>query len=242
MSIKQGFLIKKDNGRITVNWQKTTSVLLNELHVDLINEFRQYLQGSLLDVGCGEKPYKLIYDYTCEKSIGIDVEQCRHDQKDVDIFASADSMPFDDESFDTVLCTNVLEHVANMEEAFREISRVLRSGGYAVISVPFLYPVHESPYDYYRFTRYGLEHKLNDNGFEVEKIVSLGGGGMFLMVYINFLFGKVLKNRAVHWVSCLIQKVSYIVYRRLFLPKLIGGRGKIDKIITVGNFIVARKV
>ena len=65
---------------------------------------------------------------------------------------------------------------------------------------------------------------------------------MFMMVYINFLFGKVIKSKAVHWVSCLIQKASYIVYRKFFLKGLLEDKGKISKIITVGNFIVAKKV
>lgn len=241
MSQEQGFLIQKDNGKIVVNSKKTTSILTNQLQVDFLIDFSFFLKGNLLDVGCGEKPYKLIYDDLCEKSIGIDVETCKHEQKWVDIFASADNMPFDNEIFDSVLCTNVLEHVADMEAAFSEIRRVLKKGGYAIISVPFLYPVHESPYDYYRFTRHGLEYQLVKNGFEIERIISWGGVGLLSIVYFNMFFGKVLNNKLINALSCFIQKGFYILYRAIFYGRIKEGKGKIHKVITLGNFIITKK-
>lgn len=129
MRQQQGFLIKKENGKIVVDRKKTTSILTNQLIADYLKDTSFYLNGKLLDLGCGEKPYKLIYDEVCKSSVGIDVETCKHEQKYVDIFASADDIPFEDGFFDTVLCTNVLEHVANMEKAFQEIARVLNRGG-----------------------------------------------------------------------------------------------------------------
>lgn len=162
-----------------------------------------------MDIGCGEKPYKLIYDNTCESSIGIDVETCKHEQKYVDIFASADDMPFEDSLFDSILCTNVLEHVSNMERAFEEIARVLKKDGYLMLSVPFLYPVHEAPYDYYRYTPYGLEYQLKKNGFQIEKKCSWGGGSL-LIVY--FLLGKGIakKQPQKHHVLCKDAAMLYI--------------------------------
>lgn len=65
------------------------------------------LKGGLLDLGCGEKTYKLIYKVFCESSIGIDVETCKHEQKYVDIFASTDNMLFEDAFFDSIICTNI---------------------------------------------------------------------------------------------------------------------------------------
>lgn len=241
MSQKQGFLIKKNNGKIVVNPKKTTSILTNQLQVDLLEDFSPFLKGNLLDVGCGEKPYKLIYDKICEKSIGIDVETCKHEQKWVDVFASADDMPFDNGSFDSILCTNVLEHVANMEAVFREMGRVLKKDGYAVISVPFLYPVHESPYDYYRFTRHGLEYQLKKNGFKIVRKISWGGAGLLGVVYINLFFGKVLSNKFIHALSCIAQKGFYVLYKIIFYKRLVEDKGKINKIITLGNFFIVKK-
>lgn len=240
MNQYQGFLIKK-NGRVMVNSKKTTSIITNQLQADYLNNLSYYLKGRLMDLGCGERPYRLIYDEFCEDSIGVDVETCIHDQKLVDIFASADDMPFENASFDTILCTNVLEHVANMEKAFSEISRVIKSGGYLIMSVPFLYPAHEIPHDFYRFTRYGIEHQLEKNGFVVEHMLPWGGIGILSCVYFHFFFGKIIKNKCINNISCLIQKGTYFIIKKCCFKRLLAGKGKASKIITLGNFVVARK-
>lgn len=241
MSKEQGFLIKKDNGKIVVNAKKTTSILTNQLLADYLTDTSDYLRGKLLDLGCGEKPYKLIYDDCCESSVGVDVEYCKHEQKYVDIFASAEELPFEDNFFDTVLCTNVLEHVANAGKAFSEIGRVLKEDGVLIVAVPFLYPVHEAPYDYYRYTKYGLEHQLKKNGFIIECNIPWGGVGMFLCVYFHLVLGKMINVKCINGFSCFLQKVSYCVIKKFFYKKMLSGNGRISQIITLGNFVVARK-
>lgn len=241
MKQKQGFLIKKENGKIVVNEKKTTSVLTNQLLADYIVDTSCYMKGRLLDLGCGEKPYKLIYDEVCVSSIGVDVKTCKHEQRYVDVFASADNIPFEDESFDTVLCTNVLEHVADMEKAFHEIARVLKKGGYVIIAIPFLYPVHESPYDYYRYTRHGIEYQLKKNKLVVERSMPWGGIGLLLCVYFHMFLGKMVKSIWVNRFSCFLQKITYCMIKKCSYKKLLQGNGKISKIITLGNFVIARK-
>ncbi len=241
MSQKQGFLIKKDSGKIIVNAEKTTSILTNQLLTDFLVDNSRYLKGKLLDLGCGEKPYRLIYDDVCESSIGMDVETCKHEQKYVDVFASADQIPCEDASFDAVLCTNVLEHVANAGKAFQEISRVLKMEGYLIVAVPFLYPVHEAPYDYYRYTKYGIEHQLKKNGFIIKHSMPWGGVGMLLCVYLHLFLGKMIKIKCINKFSCLIQKITYCIIKKCCYKNLLEGKGKINQIITLGNLVIAQK-
>lgn len=242
MSQYQGFLVKKGNGNIVVNSKKSTSIITNQLQLDYLKDVASdYMKGKLLDLGCGEKPYKLIYDNLCESSIGIDVETCKHEQKYVDVFASADNIPFADDTFHTVLCTNVLEHVSNMEKAFSEISRILKKGGYLIISIPFLYPVHESPYDFYRYTVYGIRHQLEQNGFEIEREIAWGGVGTLICVYVHLFLGKMIKIKWVQQLSCFLQKVTYSFIKKCCYKRMLSGKGKIDKVITLGNFVVAQK-
>lgn len=74
-----------------------------------------------------------------------------------DIIASVENLHmFDDESFDGVFCMEVLEHVADPFAAARELARVVRTGGVVIGSTPFLLGIHDAPYDYYRFTKYGI--------------------------------------------------------------------------------------
>ena len=77
-----------------------------------------------------------------------------------DVFADAARLPFPDQSFEGVTCLEVLEHVQDPGAVVSEIARVLRPGGRAWISMPFLYPVHDQPHDYQRYTSDGIRRDL----------------------------------------------------------------------------------
>lgn len=121
------------------------------------------LEGSLLDVGCGEMPYRTCLppdlDYT-----GIDVAEASafamRGSNSVVPFDGV-SIPFGDASFETVLCTEVLEHAAAPEALIAEIERVLKPGGTLLATVPFSARVHYAPYDFHRFTKYALERMFS---------------------------------------------------------------------------------
>lgn len=241
--VRKGFL-KKENEKIKIDYKKTNSILLNKLQVDLLLENRKYMKGYLLDAGCGEKPYSLIYEELVEKSIGCDVEYCIHDQTEVDVFATLDNLPFENEIFNTVLCTNVLEHVAESEKAFSEIARVLKYKGYMIISIPFLYPLHEAPYDFYRYTIHGVRHQLEKNGVDIISIVPWGGVGMMILVYSNLFLCKFLHMRGFNALGCILQELEYVVYKKISLKRLIknGVEKGIAKTITTGYFMIAQKI
>lgn len=87
-----------------------------------------------------------------------------------DVYADGAALPFGDESFDVVLCLEVLEHVQDPSKVVSEIARVLKSGGYAYISMPFLYPLHDAPFDFQRYTEYGIRRDVEMAGLEVETL------------------------------------------------------------------------
>jgi SAM-dependent methyltransferase len=109
----------------------------------------------LLDVGAGEQPY-LTSDWAGSVHEGA---------SRVDIIAPADDLPVDEGSFDAVVCTQVLEHVAEPADVLAELFRVLRPGGRLYITVPLAWEEHEAPYDFFRYTRFGLRHLLESAGF-----------------------------------------------------------------------------
>lgn len=240
--VKRGFLLKK-NGKIKINHHKTQSILLNNLHVDLLLRSRKYIKGFLLDAGCGEKPYSLIYEDLVEKSIGCDVEYCIHEQTEVDVFATLDKLPFENDTFDTILCTNVLEHVSESVKGFSELARVLKRNGYIIISVPFLYPLHEAPHDYYRYTVYGLKHQLERNSLEIVHFVPLGGIGMLLLVYFHLFLCKFLKMKTAASLGCVLQEITYSIYKKCCLNRIIkkGVEKELSKTISSGYFVIAKK-
>jgi len=105
------------------------------------------------------------------------------------VFDIQETFPLDDGSFDVVISLNVFEHIFNFQKAFSESSRVLKPGGQFVFAVPFMYQIHGSPDDFFRYTESALRRLLKENNFQVEKIIPLGYGLMSL----NFqLIGGIL--------------------------------------------------
>jgi SAM-dependent methyltransferase len=91
-------------------------------------------------------------------------------------------------SFDSVLLSDVLEHIAEPRNLLQELARVLRPQGTLVVFVPFLYRIHEEPHDYYRYTEFALKHLLQTSGFEVLELQSYGGAIDVLFDNFNKLF------------------------------------------------------
>jgi len=132
-------------------------------------------RGLLLDVGCGRKPYARLFAPYVTHYIGLDVPSSIHGQTALDLVASGLSLPIKASTFDTVLATEVIEHVPDPGQMLAEIHRVLAPDGVIILSAPLHEPLHELPYDYYRFTHKGLEILLEKHGFRVERIERRGG-------------------------------------------------------------------
>ena len=127
-------------------------------------------EGKLLDVGCGSKPYKEIFDV--DEYIGIDIEVSGHDHSssDIDMYYDGKEIPFSDNFFDHVFCSELLEHVFNLDELLNEINRVLKDGGTFCFTCPFVWDEHEKPYDFARYTSFAIDHLLSKHGFELIKL------------------------------------------------------------------------
>jgi ubiquinone/menaquinone biosynthesis C-methylase UbiE len=133
------------------------------------------LNGSLLDFGCGTKPYKKLF-VNVKEYIGVDykIEGRGESQKEVDVYYDGKVIPFENERFDSLLCTEVLEHVFNIDELLQEFNRVLKKNGTLLITTPFMWEEHEMPYDFARYTTPALVHLYTKNGFRIIKNYKTG--------------------------------------------------------------------
>lgn len=124
------------------------------------------INGRLLDFGCGARPYESLFDV--EEYIGLDIEESGHPSagKRPDIYYDGKAIPLADASVDHVFAAEVFEHVFNPAALFREIIRVLKPGGTFLLTCPFVWPLHEEPYDFARYTPYALEAMLSEAGFK----------------------------------------------------------------------------
>jgi 2-polyprenyl-3-methyl-5-hydroxy-6-metoxy-1,4-benzoquinol methylase len=138
---------------------------------------QDHLKGILLDVGCGQMPYKqlLMEGGAVSNYIGLDLENNPIHNNTPDILWNGKEIPLADNSVDSVLLTEVLEHVPEPTELLWEIHRVIKPGGKIFGTVPFLFNLHEVPYDFYRYTPFALERFAERTGFRIIKIEYLGG-------------------------------------------------------------------
>lgn len=165
----------------------------------------EYASGILLDIGCGEKPYRQLADDCVTAHIGLDHPGTRHSQLEIDVYGSAIEVPLLDESVDTVLMTAVLEHLEQPLESVIEVSRILKPGGHLILTAPLFWHLHEQPRDFFRYTSYGLEHLFVTAGLEIVELNPLSGFVVtFIQEFIYFLRSRL--NRGIRLVARIVQR------------------------------------
>ncbi len=185
-------------------------------------EFRRaaglHLQGRLIDIGCGTKPYRgLLSDYV-DEHVGVDHEDTLHDKQNIDLIGTAYDIPAEDAAFDSAVCTAVLEHLEEPEQALRECNRVLKPGGVAIYSVPFIWHLHEEPRDFYRFSKYGLDYLFRKTGFEPIEVKALSGfwvtfGQLFVYNLYRLRIGPLRWIPVIDALGLLVQGAAYVLDR-----------------------------
>lgn len=193
-----------------------------EKHLKL---FFSNLSGSVLDIG-GKKNNKrgnfshLDYEQINLTFLNID------EFTGPDILATAENIPSKDNTYDAVLIIELLEHVENPNNVLNEAHRVLKKGGVAIVTMPFMYPVHADPNDFQRWTKSKMENELIIAGFTIDNIMPMGGIPSVFFDFIRFQLANKKNNKNLH-----IRLVSYLI--RLF-SKLIVRVEKSNFSITSG--------
>ena len=128
------------------------------------------ISGHTLDIGCGESPYKRIFkNISSYTGMEFDSPKNRARFKNIDKWYDGQTFPFENNNFDSIIITQVLEHIFNPDQFLNEVNRVTKKGGFLLLSVPFVWDEHEQPYDYARYSSFGLTHLLKTHGFEMKK-------------------------------------------------------------------------
>jgi SAM-dependent methyltransferase len=153
------------------------------------------LTGELLDVGCGREPYARYFTHVARKR-ACDFDAARGN---VDFACPADRIPLPDGSLDSILCTEVLEHVPSPRAVWREFARLVRSGGKVLLTTPMYWPSHEEPHDFFRHTGFGLRLMAEEAGFDILKLYPRGGVWAFFAQAIQHAIPQYLPFRWQRW-------------------------------------------
>lgn len=136
---------------------------------------REHASGDLVDLGCGHAPYRGMYADRVHSIVTVDWEGTLH-RAAVDVTCDLNrGIALPDASADTILCTDILEHIFEPRVLWSEMSRVLRPNGKALVGVPFYYWIHEQPHDYHRYTQFALKRYAEEAGFKVVSLQAAGG-------------------------------------------------------------------
>lgn len=250
---------KKKSGKYVMKYFGADSFYKNSLLLECVQHYKNLFKGNLLDLGCGNKPYSWIYKEVCDYSVGCDVPFSLHKNAEVEVLCLAEDIDrhFDKNSFDCILCTEVLEHTVNDRKVIENVNLLLKENGYLVISAPFTYVLHELPHDYRRYTYFGLKNLLEENQFEVLSVHSMGGvfsSGFFIWYYALMKifyfalkktgFKNIHENKTLRAIISLPEFVFFFFGIKKFRKKLQDNQlpSMNEKFSSMGYFLTARKI
>ena len=168
----------------------------------------KYARGRLIDIGCGTKPYAHIFSPYVSSYFGVDFAptSSHHygESTKADLFIDGTDTKLPSESFDTVLSTQVLEHVLETDRYIVECYRLLAKGGIGIFTIPFVWQTHAEPNDFFRFTRYALEQLFKQHGFRIVELRPIGGA-----------YATVLQTRIISLHCRELRSLPYRILRKL---------------------------
>jgi ubiquinone/menaquinone biosynthesis C-methylase UbiE len=209
-------------------------------HRELYNAIQHYSKGRLLDIGCGNKPYQSWTKDRVSEYLGCDIVQSSSNK--VDILCEANNIPLENNNFETIISTQAIEHIEDYQGMINEAHRLLKSGGYFILSGPSYWHLHEEPYDFYRFTKYGFKYVLEKSGFKVVDIKENGGAWATLGLMINHTlsFQNYNANKFVKGVKYIFRKLKiHILINKIFSYL---DKKDFNSINTINYVVVAKKI
>ncbi|MGV0983525.1 MAG: class I SAM-dependent methyltransferase [Limnohabitans sp.] len=228
MSISQNH-----NNRRPHNW------LIYDVGDQWLEKCKQHFRGHLYDLGCGEMPYKDWLLTHADQYTGVDWGGTQHQLK-ADIVADLNApLPIDNEVADSVISLSVMEHLREPQVFLGESHRILKRGGVMVLQVPFMWWVHEAPYDYYRYTQYGLRYMFEKAGFTDITVYPQTGFWVMWTLKFNYQTTRLIRGPwPVRKAMALLLRGVWAVDQRLapLLDRYWKSEGE-----TAGYFVVAQK-
>lgn len=151
---------------------------------EVIEYALKYVSGKTLDLGAGSAKYQNMIKSKASECITFDMVK----EENIDLVGDVLDLSFKNGTFDTIISTQVLEHVERPWIMIKEIHRVLKKDGICILTAPFLQPYHADPDDYFRYTIEGVKSLFKNQGFEILEAGSCGRSFTVLSEFIRFLY------------------------------------------------------
>lgn len=204
---------------------------------------------KILDAGAGECQYKkfcthlnyysqdiAIYDGIGDNS---GIQKGKRNYNTIDIVSDIVNIPVEDESFDSIMCIEVLEHIVDPNKALSELTRILKKGGKLILTAPFASLTHYAPYHYSTgFNKYYYEFHLSKLGYKVLEITPNGNYFQYLAQEVRY--SEVAAEQYSNFKSNFLDKVTKLLFLR-YLNKINKVQDKSDELLNFGYMIVAEK-
>ena len=218
----------------------------NSWHLKKIDLIKKHFDhGVCLDIGCGNNSIDNYLANNALSIIKLDYPTTsKRYSNSPDVYADVQQLPINANIADAVIFFEVIEHVPNDEAAIQEIARILKGSGLLFISAPFLYPLHDQPFDFKRYTCHGLNHLLIKYGFEIIEVKQHGNSITTIMQLINLSLLDLIKsveNKSrllalllvvPAGITCLLSNLISLAAYNLQSPNL----------LLLGHTVVAKKV
>jgi SAM-dependent methyltransferase len=162
-----------------------------------------FLNGNILDFGGGSKPYQNLFKNS-QNYFSIEVLGNKENLRS-DIYYDGSKLPFADNAFDSILCTEVFEHVEKLDDVLDELYRVLKPGGRMIVTTPFMCMEHEMPYDFRRLSFNGLSNLMKKNKFKILVSQKLLNNFHVFFQTLNFYICQVILKKKTKY-------LKYIIY------------------------------
>jgi SAM-dependent methyltransferase len=196
---------------INISYRSTTKIANEGVLKGIKSSASNYAKGKLIDLGCGTKPYESILKPYIESYFGVDFQPAAEknygENTKADLYVDCSNTELESEAFDTLLSTQVMEHIFETDNYLSECYRLLKKNGYGIFTVPFFWQLHSEPYDFFRFTRFSLDRLFSEKGFKIIEIRPLEGA------YAALTQAKIVSL----YIHCSQQNLIIRLFRRIQL-------------------------
>lgn len=230
--VRQGFAPSPDPKCVSVASRLIVTKTIDAYHPAI----RQYASGRLLDLGCGHVPFYEMYRDLVTEVVCVDWAESLHQNELLDHVMNLNNpLKLESEAFDTVLLTDVLEHIYRPAQLLTEVARVLKPQGHLVVGVPFLYWLHEEPIDFHRYTEFALRLMCKEAGLVIKELRPYGGAPEVLMDVV----GKCLNEAGLEFLARGFAAASLAAAKSKPVRAI---SGRTSGLFPLGYTLVAQKV